>query len=343
MSEQSTVVAESSPAPVAPVMEVDRGPLVNLTSEQRAEFRKTGNLPEAPKKTEEAATSGTEETPASGAKSDDEAKTAGDAESPKTTQENQRQQPKPKPSAEDRIAQLESTIEKIRKGAGLDKTPKAESSTAPVEQPQAQQPQYTRPKPTVEDKDKDGNPKYATYEDFVEELSDWKAEQRWAAAQREQAQQAQAREFQAKLDAAKSRYKDFEEMIPKFNAMAAEASPVVRVMLNESEVLPDLLYTIASDPKELDSFRQMAKENPGKALRYIALTESLIREELESKAKPAAEKTPAKPQTNAPRPPSEVGGRATTPGDELESAAKANDFRAFKAEANRRALAKLKA
>jgi len=111
-------------------------------------------------------------------------------------------------------------------------------------------------------------------------------------------------------------------------------------MLNDSEVLPDLLYTLGSDPKELASFLNLAKTAPGKALRYIALTESLIREELESGTKET--KPPAKPITSAPKPPAEVGGRASTPGDQLEAAAKANDFRSFKAESNRRALAQLK-
>jgi hypothetical protein len=107
-------------------------------------------------------------------------------------------------------------------------------------------------------------------------------------------------------------------------------------------VLPDILFTLGSDPAELAKFVKMARETPGKALRYIALTESLITEELEGKATPKAEEAPAKPKTHAPRPPSEVGGKAAAPPDALESAAKANDFRSFKAEATRRALAKMK-
>ena len=90
----------------------------------------------------------------------------------------------------------------------------------------------------------------------------------------------------------------------------------------------------------------MAKENPGKALRYIALTETLIKDELEQKKAPSiakVETAPVKPKTLAPPPPAEVGGRASAPGDALVAAAAANDVRAFKAEINRRELARLKA
>ncbi len=119
---------------------------------------------------------------------------------------------------------------------------------------------------------------------------------------------------------------------------------MVKRMLDDSEVFADLVYTISSDAAGFADFVKMAKESPGKAIRYIALTESLIAEELESKntAKPATEETPAKLKTAAPRPPVEAGGRASTPPDAMESAAKAGDFRSFKTEATRRQLAKLK-
>jgi hypothetical protein len=311
-------------------MDITRGPLVDITPDQRSEFRRTGNLPEP--KTEGS-------TPSSEAKPvEAEAKPAGDSEPPKV-QEKPAQ--KPKQTAEERIAQLEATIEKIRKGAGKETPKQAEPSPAKPES----QPQFTRPKPTSEDKDDKGNPKYTTYEDFVEDLADWKGEQRDAKNQREQREEAQTREFNAKVEEARSRYENFDEVVgPTASAINTDAdvNPVVKQMLLDSGVLPDLLFTIGSDDAEMAKFMEMAKKYPGKALRYIALTESLIAEELDTaKAKPA-EEAPVKPKTQAPKPPSEAGGRAAAPPDALEAAAKANDFRAFKAEATRRQLAKLK-
>lgn len=329
MNEQA-VVADSTPA----VMDVSRGPLVDITSEQRAEFRKTGELPktETPKKPEEAA-------PSSDAEPKGEAKPAGESETPESKQELPK--PKPKQTAEERIAQLEATIEKIRKGSGKE-TPKVESSPTKPE-PAVQPP--TRPKPTAEDKKEDGTPKFQTYEDFVEDLSDWKAEQREVKTKREQQEFAQTKAFNAVKEKAEARYENFAEVVGPFATAINEdpkVFPVVKQMFLDSEVTADLLYTIGSNEAEKANFLKMAKENPAKAIRYIALTESLIAEELEGKTAKPDEEIPVKPKTNAPRPPSEAGGRAAAPPDALEAAAKANDFRNFKAEATRRQLAKMK-
>jgi hypothetical protein len=332
MSDEASAVAESTPAVEAPVMQVDRGPLVNLTSDQRAEFRKTGELPKPI--TEVAATS-------SEAKPQGEAK-QGESETPHKPQD--RSEPKPKQTAAERVAELKATIAKIEKGAGLDRTEAESSPAKPEPKPQPVQP-ATRPKPTAEDKKEDGTPKFDTYEDFVEDLSDWKSEQREAKGKREQREQAQAEKTQAKVAEAKSRYDNFAEVVePAVDAIVGDASisPVVKEMLNDSDIFADLMYTIASDKEQLESFIKMAKESPGKAIRYIALTESLINEELAGKEAKPSEENPAKPKTQVPRPPSEAGGRAATPPDALISAAKTNDYRSFRDEHLRRDLAKLK-
>lgn len=323
---ETLIAAEPS---TAPVMEVERGPLVNLTGDQRTEFRRTGELPEAPKKQEEAAASSEEKPKVE----------PGEATAP-VTQEKPKEAKKPQ-TAEERIAQLEATIEKIRKGKEGKET-QADSSPA---KPSIPQPQATRPKPTAEDKAQDGKSKYETYEDFVEDLSDWKSEQREAKNQREQQQNAQAKQLNDKVAEARTRYENFDEVMkPTVEAIVndADVSQVVKAMLNDSDVLPDLIFTIGSSKEELASFVKMAKENPGKALRYIALTESLIAEELEGKKGKPAEEAPVKPKTQAPKPPSEAGGRAATPPDALNAAFQSGDFRTAKAEMNRRALAKLK-
>lgn len=319
--EQTLVAAEPSTAPEP--MQIERGPLVNLTPEQRTEFRTTGNLP----KPEDAAPS---------PEAVVEAKPAADSE-PAKPQEKLKLEPK-KQTAEERIAQLESTIEKIRKGSGLDKPPKVESAPTKPEPAPA-----TRTKPTPEDKTADGKPKYATYEDYVEELADWKAEQRWASQQREQAEKTQATRFQSKMEDARSRYENFDTAKDTFVSEMGkiQINPAVRDMLNDTEVFPDLIAVIGGTAEEAAAFAKMAQDSPGKAIRYIALTESLIADELAQKAKPV-EEAPVKPRTQAPRPPPEAGGRASAPPDGLETAAKANDFRAFKAESTRRALAKFK-
>ena len=81
-------------------------------------------------------------------------------------------------------------------------------------------------------------------------MADWKAEQRWDRQQREAAAQAQAKEFDAKIQAAKGRYENFDEVMqPAVTAIMGDqrVSPVVKSMLNDSEVLPDLIFIYLVD------------------------------------------------------------------------------------------------
>jgi hypothetical protein len=309
---EETAVQESSPVEVEDVF---KGQYVS--HDEFSKYRQDGELPARFKPTEESA-------PSSDAETEVEAKPAGESETPETKQELPK--PKPKQTAEERIAQLEATIEKIRKGKGIE-TPAASS---PAPKPVQQQQPGTRPKPTAEDKKEDGAPKFQTYEDFVEDLSDWKSEQREVAKERLQRETEQATRTHGKVEEAKARYEDFADVVgPTVDAIVGDAdiSPVVKRMLDDSDVFADLIYTIGSDPAELSKFVKMAKESPGKAIRYIALTESFIAEALEGKkaAKPA-EEAPAKPKTNAPKPPSPVGGASSRAFDVSDDSLSADEW-----------------
>lgn len=338
MSEQSAVL-ESASAEVLgeaqviiPEMDIARGPIVSMTAEQRKEYRTTGELPKP--KTEEAATSSEQRA--------SEAKPAGESETPQSKQEKPKVEPKPKQTAQERIAELEATIKKIEKGAGLEK-PKAESAPAkpaPVVQ------QST--KPTPEDTNADGTPKYATHEDFVLALSDWRWEQREAERSVKEQQTAHTKAINDKIEEARNRYDNIDEVIqPVANEIYQDAAipQVIKTMIGDSDVIVDLVYTLGSNKEELAKFVKMAKETPGKAIRYIALTESLIAQELEGKKTPAVEDPPAKPKTQAPKPPSEAGGRAATPPDSLQAALEGSAGKLnanLKAEFLRKDLARLK-
>lgn len=305
--DEQTVIAESSSAPVVESFEIPR----SGTSDY-ADWRVSGKLPEAKPKTEEAASSTVEE----------------------TTQTKQQETAPPKPkakTAEQRIAELESTIEKIRKGANLE-TKKPESSSASDPKPAA--PQHTRPKPTSEDKTADGKPKYSTYEDFVEELADWKAEQREAARDKEALNRSETESFKKKVDEARNRNEGFDQVMNDAMPIlsGADIPHEIKARLNDSEVLPDLIFTIGGDAAQLAEFTHMAKTNPAKAREYIAVVEHFISEELakaaivprDAPAKGADGKfvkaepvTPAKrgPESS-PEPPIEIGSRGSGAMDE---------------------------
>lgn len=324
--EQHNMEDESAVAEATPANDVDSGSLGGLTPDQRTEWNKTGELP----KSEEAA-------PSTEPKPQAEAEPAGDSEAPQA----QDKTGKPKPTASERITQLRATIAKIEKEAGL-KTEVAESSPAKpaAEAPKPQEFKPTRPKPTPEGNGPDGKP-YEDYEEFRDDRDNWLAEQRDAKTHREAERKAQLDHGIAKVEEAKTRYKDFETIGKTFWEEVVnnpDINPTIKAMIDDSEYFADLAYTIGSDPAELAKFKAMPA---GKQIRYIALTESLIADELDGK-KVTTEETPAKPQTRAPRPPSEAGGRAASPPDAEAAAAAANDFRSFAAESTRKHLAKLK-
>lgn len=303
MSEQTAVLESSATVP-PPVFEASRGPLVNLTPEQRKEYRTTGELPQA------------ESAPAPESVSE----TQGKQDRPKI-------EPKPKLSADERIAQLEATIDKIRKGSGKE-TPKADPAPA--------KPELKTEQPKADD--------FETHEAFEEAMLDWKLDQREAKKASEQRVAASEKEINAKVEEARERYENFDEVIqPAANEIYSDKDipGAVKQMIGDSEMIGDLVFTIAGD---LKGFIKMAKETPGKALRYIALTESLIAQELEGKTQEPPE-VPAKPKTQAPKPPAEAGGRAATPPDSLRSALEGSGGkldRNLKAEFLRRDLARLK-
>lgn len=331
MSEETVVAAPSAAQETSatPEIDVNLGPLVTWTREQRDEYRKTGNPPALPK-TEDSASSEEKK----------QIEDPADAASPAKPQE---QGSKGKDKTEKRFQELLEERKALKAEVEALKSSKAQSE-AP--KPQPAQTQSAQQEPTPEDKNADGTLKFKTYEEYTKALARWEVRQELAQQQREQQLEAQQRDLKSKVDAAKSRYPDFDQVvIPATNAFVSDQSisPVVKQMVGESEVMTDLLYTIASNAEEMSKFTEMARTNPGKALRYIAITESLIQNELEGKPQTTAPTTaPVKPQTSAPKPPSEVGGRSSTPADAMEEALRSNNYRAFSAESTRRALARLK-
>lgn len=263
-----------------------------------------------------------------------------------------KQEQAPKNRTEARIKELLARAEKAEHDLAESRKPnketKADSSTAPKTETQPTTAPATRTKPTSADKGTDGKPKYPTYEDFVEDLADWKAEQRIAAQQREQQVTQQRQSLGKHLEEARGRYADFDSVTkPVIQEMLKPDIPrEVFAVINDSPVLADLLYTIGGTEASKADFLEACRTNPGKALRVALLMEQEIVKEL-GKGKAAAkkdvegevDKTPASVKPRAPKPPSEVGGRGATGEDALISAAKANDFRSFDAEQTRRAVA----
>lgn len=264
----------------------------------------------------------------------------------KKTQETHR-----KPDAEARIKELTARAKQLEKDLEEARKPKetqAESSPARQAEAKPEAIPGTRSKPVSTEKGPDGKPKYTTYEDFVEDLADWKAEQRIAAQQREQQIGQQRQTLAKQLEEARGRYTDFDSVTKPLiqDLLKPDVPREVFAVLNDSPVLADLLYTIGGTAASKADFLDACAGNPGKALRVALLMEQEIVREL-GKGKAAdkkagdgeTESVPAPTKPRAPKPPSEVGGRGASGEDALISAAKTGDFRSFNAEQTRRAMA----
>ena len=191
---------------------------------------------------------------------------------------------------------------------------KPDVPAVPSPAPQAPQMAPTRPEPTVNDTNEDGTLKYADYADFVKALGRWSAEQTLYEAHQREVQQRQIHQVQESVEDARKRYGDeFDSVIEPTAAtiMGDKTIPIaVKQMMADSDVLPELIYTIGTDQKTMKELERLARANPSQAIRYIATLEANIRLELASD-KPADSAAPEPKKTSAPKPPSPVNGASS--------------------------------
>jgi hypothetical protein len=347
--DEQTVVAESSAAPVTetatetPSLEVPRsGP-------EYTEWRKTGNLPE--KKQPEPAASAT-------APSDDAVDSAATTMQEHSKRKEWKDQQRWK-ELTDRTKQLERELEEARRP----KTTQAEPSPAKPEHPQtyAEYRKQFKPSQWIEDYAK-ANPE-ASYEDANAAMADHLLDARDHFRSIEQRVTSEKQALESKVGEARSRYENFDEIKSSFlsKVVSDRGTPLIPLqvlgIINDSDVLPDLLYTIGSDSAEMQKFVDMAKSNPNKAIRYITRVEGFIQEELSKGSSARNEKgqfakteepapTPAKrgPES-APEPPIEIqnrGGVVDASDRALKNVERGSskDFRAWKEAEDRKELAR---
>lgn len=199
----------------------------------------------------------------------------------------------------------------------------------PAAPPAAPVQQTLRAEPKFDDKNEDGSLKYGgDYALYVKDLGKWSAEQAIHEVRQRETQQKQEEQIQENIETARKRYGDeFEKVIePTADAIMKNNSiPVsVKVMLAESDVLPELVYTIGTDQATMKELERLARTNPSKAMRYIATLEVGIRQELEAEPEP---KDPPEPKkTAAPKPPSPVSGPSSRAFDVSDESLSADDW-----------------
>jgi hypothetical protein len=265
----------------------------------------------APDKTEqekpsESETDGTEETEADETEKtkEDEDESEGDGADDKAEKsdeevESEKEKPKKKSGFQRRIDKLNSRVtsgqqeieywkEQALKGASVPK-PAPEVVTAKADE-------AGKPDPS----------KYETHAKYIEDLTDWKIDQRDQKKRTEVLQTEYQKVVQTHNDRVKSfadSHDDWEETME--NLKTVPNSPTVRQIITTSENGPELLYELAKNPVEAT---RIAKLSPIDAAREMGKLES----RLASLSSPEKE-TPTKKLTNAPKPLEPVGtGKGST-------------------------------
>lgn len=292
-----TTQAASSPAEI---VDVFHGQEVSLSEFNK--YRSDGEVPERFKSTDQ--------------KADPEP-----ADDPKETDKTEGEDPEPGPDSDPDEAQEqvpEKTAKRIKQLLAERNEARRQleaATTAKTDvKPQESSTPQTRTKPTPEDKNADGTPKYKAYEDYVEELADWKAEQRIATERRAQAEQNAVNALKTTLDEARERYDDADEVIfPAAQAIRDAKIPLaVKEVFSQSESFIDLCYVVGSDPDELKKFIRLAESNPRAAIGKVFEYERAISEEFSKDSTVRDDKgkftTPEPKKTTAPKPPATVGG-----------------------------------
>jgi len=284
MQNEETVAASS------PAEDVFRGE--TPTMEEFDRYRKTGEIPERLKQAE----------PAESAPADAPEQTAEEDDAPESEPEETQEQPPKATEAQKRIKQLLAKQKELEQKL-------AEKDGKPESSPVAEAP--ANPKPTPDDKKADGTPKYAEYEDYQEALARWAAKEERAKWEREYTEKEALKALQGKLEAARERYPDADDVIfPAGEAIhGAKIPAAVKQVFEDSDVFLDLCYVVGSDPDELKSFISLAQKNPRAAIGKVFEYERGIQEEL---SRPRDEKgkfaAPEPKKTSAPKPPSPVNG-----------------------------------
>lgn len=133
----------------------------------------------------------------------------------------------------------------------------------------------------------------------------WRLEQRQQAETRTRQQHDAARELDAKADAARAKFSDFDAVTDPVIAQlrGTPRGATLADYLRTSEVAGEIMYRLGTEPAALQAV--LAAGDPVTLTRRVALIEADL---------VAPRRETAKPITQAPAPPSQtVGGSATTP------------------------------
>ena len=165
---------------------------------------------------------------------------------------------------------------------------------------------------------------FKDHDAYIDQRSAWSARKEFQRLEKEQGEKAEKQKRDAsnreaavvwsdRLDAARGRHPDLDEVLLTADPGPMERSPVMMQVMAESEVGADLLYILANDADEL---RRIASLPVKDQVIEIASLEKKVLAEIkggESKAK-EGEKKPSRPVSSAPKIPPKIGSTSSAGG-----------------------------
>ena len=150
---------------------------------------------------------------------------------------------------------------------------------------------------TADPSEKPNPDKFGSYDEYVEALADWKADQRVAESFKrrdaERSQAAEARAAEAKAQAWAERQSEFREATPDYDAVVGKSSvqvaPHVVDALLDSDSGPELAYHLAKRPETVKRINALS---PLSAARELGRIEATLSSPAAPQIKPAS-KAPA--------------------------------------------------
>lgn len=323
-------------------------------AEEQAEYEK--ELDEQGKENESEENEEHEDDQDSATSGDNDGETAAGSQ-PAETQD-KKPQTRDKGKSESRWAKLSRENRELREqnarlqaGSTTRDTSQASQPAAAAAAPQPK----GRPEPKIDDVDAKGQPKYADYDAFSQDLRKWDREQALiefqdanAKTQREQqqrqAQETISREWSRRCEETAKDLPDFQE-VALDTSIPIKAGSIVDVFLLDSDLGPRLLYHLAKHPAELERIqgKPSAYDKNGVVTAFAGglnpIAQARELSKLEAKLSGSgggAASGSARPVSQAPRPPHQSSGKGTVTKDAVKEAAEKNDQTTFNRASNER-------
>ena len=331
-------------------------------------YRLTGEF--KPEKTDASAADQTEkkDDKTSQSENDDASAASADTAAASAAATSQEKKGKTAASSESRWAKLSRENREMREeNARLKALAEGKSSTEEKSRETAQGSQpateaKANAKPKIDDVDpKTGQPKFKTYGEYEDAKDEWLRKEAIREFQESSAKTAQERERQAaqeaigkslaqKFEPVRAKYADFDQVALNPDLLIPMGS-VVDGFLQDSTHAGEVAYYLGQHPELLEGFygnfdkatgKFVNLTTPQQQFRKLMEIEGQFSSSASTNRSRPSQTPPAKPITQAPRPPHQVDGKGTVAKDTVEQAVEDQDQETYMREANARELARRK-